>query len=187
MPSSSLVAVTDACVLVPAALCDFLLRAAAADLYRICWSDAILDEVRRTLINDLRVDASRAERRVVAMRSAFPEAQVAGYQPIIQAVPHGVDAKDRHVVAAAIASGAQVIITSNLRDFPAVSLEPLGIEAQSPDDFLQSLATEDIDAVKRVIAEQAAALMTPPMTPGDIVAALRRDAPAFAALIEPML
>ncbi len=121
------------------------------------------------------------------MKAAFPEARVVSYQNLIPGMPRGVDAKDRHVVAAAVATGAQVIITSNLRDFPAAALAPLGIEALAPDDFLQSLAAADIDAVKQVIIEQAAALMAPPMTPLDIVTALRRDAPTFAALVESML
>lgn len=92
-------------------------------------------------------------------------------------------AKDRHVVAAAVAGSAHVIITSNLRDFPASALMPLGIEAQSPDEFLLNLAVTDVGAVKQVIAEQAAALIAPAMTPLDIIHALRRDAPLFAAYI----
>lgn len=187
MPLSPLAAVADACVLTPAALCDFLLRAAATELYRLCWSDDILDEVRRTLTNDLGIDVSRADRRVAAMKGAFPEARVTGYENLIPSMPHGLDAKDRHVVAAAVATGAQVIITSNLRDFPAPALAPLGIEAQSPDDFLQSLAAEDSGALKQALIEQAAALLAPPMTLLDIITSLRRDAPAFAALMESML
>ena len=49
---SSFSVVMDANVLVPAALCDFLLRA-ATDMYRLIWTEDILEEVRRTLINDL--------------------------------------------------------------------------------------------------------------------------------------
>ncbi|TDB80270.1 PIN domain-containing protein [Micromonospora sp. KC721] len=42
-----IVAVLDACVLVPSVLADTLLRCAEQDLYRPVWSRAILDEVRR--------------------------------------------------------------------------------------------------------------------------------------------
>lgn len=139
LPSSSLVAVLDACVLVPAALCDFLLCAASVGLYHLRWTDAILDEVRRTLVADLGRSQAQADRRVAAMRQAFPSAMVTSHQQLIPAMPSEVDAKDRHVVAAAVAAGAPVIVTSNLRDFPAPALAPLGIEAQSPDDFLLQL------------------------------------------------
>ena len=165
MPSSSLVAVADACVLVPAALCDFLLRAASAGLYRVRWTDDILDEVRRTLVGDLGKSDVQAERRIAAMKRAFPDALVASHRRLIAAMPNEVDAKDRHVVAAAVAAGASVIVTSNLRDFPAPALLLLGIEAQSPDDFLTHLFALDAEAMKAIIVKQADALQTPPMTP----------------------
>lgn len=50
---SSLVVVLDACVLVPASLRDILLRAADADLYRLQWTDNILEEVERNLIGKI--------------------------------------------------------------------------------------------------------------------------------------
>ncbi len=73
-------AVADACVLVPAALCDFLLRAASAGLYRVRWTDDILDEVRRTLVGDLGKSDVQAERRIAAMKRAFPDALVASHR-----------------------------------------------------------------------------------------------------------
>jgi hypothetical protein len=42
--------VLDACVLFPASIRDTLLRAADAGLYRVYWSELILEEVRRNLI-----------------------------------------------------------------------------------------------------------------------------------------
>jgi PIN domain len=184
LPSSSLVAVLDACVLVPAALCDFLLRAASAGLYHLRWTDEILDEVRRTLVADLGRPHAQADRRIAAMKQAFPNALVAPTRQIIGAMPNEVDAKNQHVVAAAVVAHAPVIVTSNLRDFPAPALAPLGIEALSPDDFLQQLYALDVEAVRVVLHRQAAALVHPPLTPLDVVAALRRDAPTFSSLRE---
>lgn len=43
-------AVLDACVLVPAALCDTLLRLADRDLYRPVWSVRILAEMRQAVL-----------------------------------------------------------------------------------------------------------------------------------------
>ena len=40
---------------------------------------------------------------------------------------------DRHVLAAAVRSGAQTIVTLNLRHFPDAALAPWDVVAQSPD------------------------------------------------------
>lgn len=179
--STSLAVVMDACVLVPAALCDFLLRAAAAGLYRLCWTNDILDEVQRTLINDLGKQPEQVARRIAAMTRAFPDALVTSHTRLIGSIPVEINAKDRHVVAAAVASGAPLIVTSNLRDFPAAALESLGVEAQSPDEFLMDLFALDADAVQIIVVRQSAALRTPPMTPLEVVEALGRQAATFAA------
>jgi len=46
------------------------------------------------------------------------------------------DPNDRHVLAAAILAGAQLIVTFNLKDFPSDYLTTFGIEAVHPDDFI---------------------------------------------------
>jgi hypothetical protein len=61
------------------------------------------------------VPADKAVRLRATMESFFPEAMVTGYAPLIAAMQN--DIKDRHVVAAAVKAGAQVIITANLKDF----------------------------------------------------------------------
>ena len=63
----------DACVLVPIALTDTLLRLAEAETYRPLWSDQVLDEVERNLPKVASsVTLEKASRRVTAMRDAFP-------------------------------------------------------------------------------------------------------------------
>ena len=52
---SSFMVVLDACVLVPAPLRDTLLRAASVGLYRMQWTDDILEEARRNLISEIGV------------------------------------------------------------------------------------------------------------------------------------
>ena len=75
------------------------------------------------------------ERTRALMCSAVRDSLVVGYEQLIDSLDlPGKD--DRHVLAAAIRSGAQVIVTYNLKDFPAAALDPFGIEAQSPDDFV---------------------------------------------------
>lgn len=175
------VALLDASVLVPAALRDTLLRAAEAELYRPIWSAEILDEVEAALVDHLRVQPQAARYLIDEIRSAFPDAEVAGYQALAGAMP--VDEDDRHVAAAAITGHAQVIITQDLAHFPPAALELLGIDVQLPDEFLEHLFTLYPATMTHVIVEQAAALRRPPKTPIDVCDALQLHAPRFAGLV----
>ncbi|MFG1952702.1 PIN domain-containing protein [Micromonospora sp. NPDC048830] len=148
-----IVAVLDACVLVPSVLADTLLRCAEQDLYRPVWSRAILNEVRRNLPPSVR--GTKAERRVEVMREHFPEAMVSGYERFITEMTN--DPKDRHVLAAAVAADAEAIVTANLRDFPDHALAPYAIEALHPDDFLCTLLDAAPDRITNIIALQAEA------------------------------
>ncbi len=177
MPRS--VVVLDACVLVPAVLSDLLLRVAAEGLYEAHWTSDILEEVRRTLQRDLHLTEAQATRRIEAMIAAFPEALVVGHTALIDAMPN--DPKDRHVLAAAVASGAPIIVTENLRDFPADALTPLGIEAESPDTFLGQLFDQHPQGIVSALQKQAAALHNPPKTIDGILASMTKHAPGFAA------
>jgi hypothetical protein len=49
------------------------------------------------------------------------------------------DPNDRHVLAAAIKAKAEVIVTSNFKDFPKLELNKYGIEAQHQDTFITNL------------------------------------------------
>jgi hypothetical protein len=115
------------------------------------------------------------------MSDQFPEASVTGYEPLIDGMTN--DPKDRHVVAAAVVAGAQVIVTSNLRDFPQQALERFSIEAQSPDEFLTNLLDLAPERVTRLIAEQATDLHAPPMTVNQILDEIAVHAPQFAAAV----
>jgi predicted nucleic acid-binding protein len=145
-----IIAVLDACVLVPSVLADTLLRCAEQELFRPLWSTTILEEVRRNLPVSV---AAAAERRVAAMRRHFPEAMVSDYEPLISHMHN--HPKDRHVLAAAVRADAECIVTANLRDFPPVALLPHAIEAIHPDDFLCALYDDSPAVVADVIAAQA--------------------------------
>ena len=71
-------AVLDACVLVPIALADTLLRVAEKGLYRPLWSDRILAEAQAAT-EEIHpgIDAAK---RFTQMREAFDDAVVSGWE-----------------------------------------------------------------------------------------------------------
>jgi hypothetical protein len=71
------------------------------------------------------------------------------------------EAKDRHVLAAAVAADSELIVTFNLDDFPPEACEPVGVEAIHPDDFLLDLNDLAPDAVRAALERQAADLHPP--------------------------
>jgi predicted nucleic acid-binding protein len=147
-------AVLDACVLVPAALRDTLLRLAETPrLFVPKWSEEILAEVERTLVGKLNKSEEKAAHLIEELTKAFPEARVDGCKHIEPAL--GNQEKDRHVLAAAIRSAAQTIVTFNLKHFPADSLRPFDIQAIHPDEFLVNQFHLDEPLVIRKFTEQA--------------------------------
>ncbi len=132
--------VLDACVLANFGVCDLFLRLAEPPrLFVPRWSDQILDEVRHTQLHKLKppwpdnlVNSWRRE-----VTQAFPDASVAGYEPFLPLLTN--DPQDRHVLAVAIRSGVSLIVTFNLRHFPAAALEPWKVEAVHPQDYLLTL------------------------------------------------
>lgn len=82
------------------------------------------------------------------------------------------DPDDRHVLAAAIRADADVIVTFNLKDFPASVLAGYNIEAQHPDDFLLSLFDADPGPVCISVKRQREGLLNPPKTTEDLLATL---------------
>lgn len=114
----SFAVVYDACVLYPNVLRDLLIRVASGHKVRAHWTDQILDEVFENLTeNRPDLDPVKLARTRVLMGKALPDANVTGYESLVPALDLP-DPDDRHVLAAAIRVGAQMIVTSNLKDFP---------------------------------------------------------------------
>lgn len=184
---SSFGVVLDANVLLQAAPRDMLLRAAAEELYRPYWSDTILDEVRRNLPGIIKrhpTPALAAQHLIDELRAHFPEAIVRGFEPLIGCMTN--DVGDRHVLAAAVVAKAQVIVTTNLRHFPAAALELYAVEAQSLNTFLTHLFDLAPNTIIRILTEQGADL-TPPKTPEQVLDSLRPHAGAFANMVHERL
>ena len=176
------IVVVDANVLFPLTLRDTVLRAAAAGFYQLRWSAEILDEMERNLVSKGTVTAEKAARLRATMERYFPEAQVTDYEALVPAMKN--HPKDRHVVAAAVRAGAQVIATANLKDFADL---PDGMEAQSPDDFLCNLFDLDPAAFIEMLREQAADLVKPPVAFDELLERLRRVVPTLVDAVDERL
>ena len=106
------VAILDACVLVPAPLRDTLLRLAESpSLYVPRWSDEILSETSRTLLSKIGLSKKQTSHLEAEMRRHFPNALVSDYAHLVGQMQN--DPKDRHVLAAAVESDAQFVVTYN--------------------------------------------------------------------------
>ena len=131
-------ALLDANVLYPAPLRDLLVQLAYTRVYRARWTIEINDEWKRNLLIARPELADRIARTQAVMHRALPDALVTGYESLIPTL-YLPDLDDRHVLAAAVTSSANVIVTYNLRDFPSAILEPYGLVAQHPDEFFRVL------------------------------------------------
>jgi predicted nucleic acid-binding protein len=172
---SGLTALFDACVLYPAPLRDLLMHLSLTDLFRAKWTDAIQEEWMRSVLKtrpDLRRE--QLERTRDLMNAHVRDCLVTGYEDLIDglALP---DPDDRHVLAAAIRAGADVIVTFNLKDFPPDAVGKYGIEAQHPDDFVVHLLVTDPAAVCAAVKRHRLSLKRPPKSVAEYLAALERQ------------
>jgi predicted nucleic acid-binding protein len=176
------VALLDANVLYPIPLCDALLRLAETEVFQVRWSEEILQEaIRNIKRNNPSIDPADIDRRFRAMRESFDEAMVTGYEslePVLTNHP-----KDRHVLAAAIVGRANVIVTENLSDFPAETLDPYDIDAQHPDNFLCNQWELDEEIMVAAIEQWLKDLTNPPLTLDQLLQTLDRHVPQFCEIV----
>jgi predicted nucleic acid-binding protein len=165
----------DANVLYPNTLRDLLIRVSRAGLVHARWTDKILDEMSDAL-RSTRVDISEDKllRLRGLMNAAVRDCLVTGYEDRVESVALP-DKDDRHVVAAAITAAATLIVTWNIRDFPADILAGHGIEVQTPDDFVSDLIKLSRSTVWSCVQQIADARLRRPQTAVDILAQLERD------------
>jgi predicted nucleic acid-binding protein len=162
----------DTNVLYGAVLCDTLLRLAEQGAFRPHWSADVLAEFQRNLLKIAGLTREQTDHRISQMERAFPDAGVTGYAGLTDKLR--CDPKDRHVLAAAIVGGCQVIVTFNTKDFPPESVEEFGIGVVHPDDFL----LDQLDLYPRLVEEalsaQAAASHRPEMSYTQLLGRLKR-------------
>ena len=172
MNVSSFTAVYDACVLYPAPLRDLLMHLAMTDLFQAKWSDMIHDEWTGNLLkNRPDLTAQQLAHTRNMMNSHVPYALVTDFEELIPSLTLP-DPNDRHVLAAAIRGQADIIVTKNLKDFPAPVLAQYGIEAQHPDEFVVHLLALAPEAVCEAVQRHRLSLKRPPKTVSEFLTTL---------------
>jgi hypothetical protein len=162
--SSHFTVIYDACVLYPAPLRDFLMRLALTDLFRARWTNLIHDEwIRNVLKQGAHRKQEDLERTRSLMNAHVRDSIVTDFEHLIASVELP-DPDDRHVVAAAIHGGASLVVTFNIRDFPAQQLKRYNLAAQHPDDFIFDLLDLHPAKVCEAAANHRRALKNPPKT-----------------------
>lgn len=151
-------------MLYPAPLRDFLMWLALTDLFRARWTNEIHEEWMQSVLKN-RSDLKREqlERTRDMMNSHVRDCLVTGHESLIETITLP-DPGDRHVVAAAIKSGASLIVTFNLKDFPTSALAPLDIEAQHPDEFIAHQIDLHVAKIIEAAANHRRSLQNPPKT-----------------------
>jgi PIN domain len=169
------IAVLDANVLYPTTLRDLLMWLAVTGTFDAYWTAAIQFEWTLNLLeHQPHLTPERLECTRDFMDVALPGALVTGYEAHIEALDlPGAD--DHHVLAATIQCEAQVIVTTNLRDSPASTLEGFGIRAIRPDAFTLNLTTQNLEGVLRSVARQRGNFKHPPLTRAEYLERLHRQ------------
>lgn len=168
-------ALLDANVLYPAPIRDILLQLAVEDLFRAKWTADIHREwIEALLRNEAHRNCTALERTRDLMNTAIRDCLITDYEALIPCL-NLPDPDDRHVLAAAILGRCDVIVTQNLKDFPQQVLNPYGIEAQHPDDFLSNYLNLSPGIFCAAIRKVRARLKKPPYSVSDYLATLTRQ------------
>ncbi|NDV15714.1 PIN domain-containing protein [Muricauda sp. TY007] len=140
--------VLDTNVIYPLLIRDLMFWFAHYELFTPKWSRHIFMEWD-DVMKRKGIGKEERNKRIDVANRAFPDAMVNNYEPLIETLQLP-DEKDRHVLAAAIKTNANVIITENLKDFPKEYLASFGLSAKSSDDFLTDII--DLNPEKAVEA-----------------------------------
>lgn len=172
----------DTNVLFPFSLMDLLLALAEDYVIDLVLTDRLLAEWQRVIVRESHRTEESAKKIADFIRTGFAASFVPerSYQQQLGELD-GPDPDDLHHMAAAIAGGADTLITWNLADFPAAALAPHGIAVSAPDSYLCSLLERYPEQILRTVAHMAAEKRRPPLSTLDLIAKLERArVPTFA-------
>ncbi len=166
-------AVLDTNVIYPVVIRDLLFWFAHYDLYTPKWSAQIFCEWEKVMERK-GIPQNEIYKRVQKANLAFPDALVRNYEGLIPGL-NLPDPDDCHVLAAAIKSNANVIVTNNLNDFPQDYLSSFGLNAKSADDFLTDIIDLNHDQAVEAFKEMVLQKKNPESDEYQVLNMLRRS------------
>jgi predicted nucleic acid-binding protein len=163
--------VLDTNVLYAAPVRDIILRLAEKETFSVHWSEQILQELGRNLEKKPGLSQDKIESLITELTRAFPDARIdtQNIDPIKLSAE-----EDKHVVATAIQSQSEVIVTQNISDFPSSELALYNLEAQTPDEFLVHHFTLEETKTVRTVTDLLTDLSNPPYTPEEYLSTLEQ-------------
>ncbi|MGL4174795.1 MAG: PIN domain-containing protein [Dermatophilaceae bacterium] len=139
----------DANVLYSRTLRDYFLYAAAESAIEIHWSQQILDEMSRNLRDKLGLSEADTARLELLMNDYLEYALIDVGPADLAAVDRvDMDPSDRHVLAAALSAGADILLTENTRHFPGEWMAAHDLELSTAGDLLARLTSEFPDKMR---------------------------------------
>jgi predicted nucleic acid-binding protein len=172
----------DTNVLFPFSIMDLMLALTEDSVHEVIWSQALLAEWERVIVREHRRSAASAASVTAAIREFLPECEVPepAYAHLVEEMP-GRDPDDRVHMAAAIAGGAEAIVTWNVEDFPAEPLADRGLRVCTPQLYLSGLLDAWPHEVMATVARLAGEKRRPLLTPEDLIGLLAKaGVPDFA-------
>ena len=144
--------VFDTCVLYPTFLREVLLRIATHKLFLPVWSNTILDEWRYVVskLGSVQKDQVGSEIALIKLQWAESLYLIENSKIDDLWLP---DLNDVHVLATAIFSKSDVILTLNNKDFPKSILSKYSIGRLTPDELLKQLWKEYPDVILNEIID----------------------------------
>jgi len=163
--------VLDTNVLYAAPVRDIILRLAEKETFSVHWSEQILQELGRNLEKKPGLSQDKIESLITELTRAFPDACIdtQNIDPIKLSAE-----EDKHVVATAIQSQSEVIVTQNISDFPSSELTLYNLEAQTPDEFLVHHFTLEETKTVRTVTELLTDLSNPSYTSEEYLSTLEQ-------------
>jgi predicted nucleic acid-binding protein len=167
------VCVLDTNVIYPLWIRDLMLWFAHYDLYTPKWSNHIFNEWFDVMIRK-GISKIEARKRTAIVDEAFPDALVENYELLIPALTLP-DEKDNHVLAAAIKTNANLIVTNNLKHFPIEYLSSFGLSAKNADDFLTDIIDLNHETSIKAFRDLVLNKKNPPLDEYQVLDMLRNN------------
>jgi excisionase family DNA binding protein len=179
----------DTNVLFPFSVMDLMLALTEDGIHDVMWTDALLDEWERVIVEGQRRSPDAAAAITATIGEFFADTRIPAesYRDLVPEAD-GPDPDDNVHMAAAVAGQVEAIVTWNEKDFACDFLKNHAVSVVNPDTYLCSLFEESPQAVLATITRIAAGKQRPPMTPTVIVDALdRAGVREFALQVRPHL